>query len=133
MASHGDIPEVTFNHPTLGTGVFYPIAGEGHTFDPGGLRNNDDSNAIAGNGDPVFSKSRVRGFLSVLVENDMLVREDAIKVAALAADPLPAEYTFSVINGAVWSGTGAPVGDIAPDIMAGTFTLKIDVSTWEKQ
>jgi hypothetical protein len=43
MAVHGDILEVTYNHPTLGSGVFYPKANEGNKFDPGGFRNNDDA------------------------------------------------------------------------------------------
>ena len=48
MASHGDITEVTFNHPTIGQGVFFPKANEGNTFDQGGIRTSDDASIISG-------------------------------------------------------------------------------------
>jgi hypothetical protein len=133
MAHHGDIIEITYNHPTLGAGVFYPKANEGNTYDPGGFRNNDDANGIAGNGDPIISKNRVRGFFEVVVENDMIVRADAQKAADLAASPQNATWTFQVINGAIFSGEGTVVGDINPDVNAGTFTLKVISGLFKKQ
>lgn len=132
MAVHGDIIEVTYNHPTLGNGVFFPKANEGNTYDPGGIRNADDANMIAGNSDLILQKNRVRGFFEVLIENDQNVRNDATKVAALAADPVPANWTFTLINGTVYAGTGVPVGDINPDINAGTFTLKVAAPVFNK-
>ena len=132
MATHGDIKELTWNHPTLGSGTLFPKAAEGNTYDPGGIRTTDDANAIAGDGSMIVTKNRTRGFIEVVVENDMNIREDADKIAALAADPVPAEWTMSHINGTVWSGSGFPVGDIQPDMNAGTWTVKIAVPTLEK-
>ena len=132
MAVHGDILEVTYNHPTLGSGVFYPKAAEGNTFDPGGIRTSDDANGIAGDGSLIVMKNRTRGFFEVLIENDMNIRNDAQVVTDLAADPVPAQYTISVINGTVWAGSGFPVGDVAPDVNAGTFTLKIASGNFKK-
>ena len=57
----GDILEVTYSHPTLGQGAFFPKANEGNTFDPGGFRNNDDVNQIDGAGELIVQKNRVRG------------------------------------------------------------------------
>lgn len=123
--THGDIKEITFNHPTLGQGVFFPKAGEGNTMDPGGIRTADDANSIAGNGDLIKVKNRVAGMFEVVCENDMNDRQDVLTAAALAADSEDAEWTFDLINGTVWQCSGPVVGDIQPDVNAGTFTLKV--------
>ena len=132
MAVHGDIREITVNHPVLGSRSFFPKANEGNTYDQGGVRNSDDAANIAGNGDLIISKSQFSGMLEALIENDMNIREDADFVNQLAASPVQGVYTFSVVNGAVWKGRGVPVGDIQPDIMAGTFTLKLAVGRFSK-
>jgi len=132
MAVHGDITEVTYNHPTIGSGVFYPKAAEGNTFDPGGFRTSDDANGMAGDGSLIVTKNRTRAFFEVTIENDMNIRNDVEVVKALAADSVPAEYTISIINGTVWAGSGFPVGDIAPDVNAGTMTLKITSGQFKK-
>jgi len=132
MAVHGDITEITFNHPTIGQGVFFPKAAEGNTYDVGGFRNSDDANNIAGDGSLIVTKNRVRGFFEVTIENDMNVREDLVTLAALAASPLPSDWTFTVVNGAVWVGSGIPVGDLMPDINSGTFTLKVASGGFKK-
>lgn len=132
MAVHGDITEITYNHPTLGSGTFFPKAAEGNTFDPGGVRNSDDANGIAGDGSIIVTKNRVRGFFEVTIENDMNVRNDAKVIKELSASSQPADWTFSVINGTVWAGSGIPVGDINPDINAGTMTLKVASGGFKK-
>lgn len=125
MAVHGDITEITYSHPTLGSGTFFPKANEGNSFDPGGIRNSDDASMITGNGEMMVQKNRVRGSFEVLVENDMNIREDQLKLTALAESPVPTNWTFSVINGTVWAGAGVIVGDIVADVNAGTIPLKV--------
>jgi hypothetical protein len=132
MAAHGDLIEVTFNHPTVGSGVFYPKANEGNTFDPGGLRNNDDANMVTGAGDIMFQKNRVVGSFEIVVENDSRTRLDAEKVIELQESADNADWTVTHVNGTVWKGSGQPVGDVAVDVNAGTFTLKVVVGKWEK-
>ncbi len=132
MAVHGDIIEVAFNHPTLGSGVFNAKANEGNTFDPGGIRTSDDANMITGSGSLMYQKNRVVGTFEILVENDMDVRQDAQKAADLAASPLEADWTITLINDATFGGKGTPVGDIQPDLNAGTFTLKVNGPGFKK-
>ena len=132
MAHHGDITEITFNHPTLGDGRFFAKANEGNTYDPGGIRTSDDQNAIASNGDPIFMSNRVRGYFEVMIENDQNIRDDADLIARLQASPDSATWTFSVINGTVFRGSGKPVGDVQPDINAGTMTLKVSGAGFTK-
>jgi hypothetical protein len=125
MAVHGDIIEVAYSHPTLGSGVFSPKANEGNTFDPGGFRNEDDSNMITGNGIPMMKKNRVTSFFEIVVENDMNQDNTAVKLKQLMNSTVAADWTVTVVNGSVWAGSGFPVGDIQPDVNAGTMTLKV--------
>jgi hypothetical protein len=60
MAIGGDILELTFNHPTIGSGVVFAKAGEDNTFDAGGLRTGDDANMIDGGGNMIQQMNRVR-------------------------------------------------------------------------
>lgn len=132
MAVHGDITEITYNHPLIGSGSFFAKSNEGSTLDTGGIRTADDQNMIASDRSLIAQKNRVRGFFEVLCEDDQNIRNDSDIAKQLAADPVPAEYTVSVINGTVWSGSGFPVGDIQTDVNAGTFTLKVAVSEFIK-
>lgn len=132
MAAHGDIIEIRFNHPSVGSGVFFPKSNEGNKFDPGGIRNNDDANGITAAGSIMYQKNRVIGSVEAMIENDNQVRLDAEKVAELQKESLEAVWTITMINGTVWKGTGAPVGDVSVDVNAGTFTLKVVSGGFEK-
>ena len=125
MAVHGDINEINVKHSKFGSFTFFPKAAEGNTFYPGGLRNSDDSNGLAGNGALMITKNRTVGFFEVVVENNM-VEKTAEFAAKLAADILEGDWTFSLVNGSVFVGKGVIVGDIQPDTNAGTFTLKVN-------
>lgn len=132
MATHGDILEITSNHPDFGLQRFFPIADQSNTLDTGRIRTADEESGIAGNGDPVFKMNRMRGSLECIIENDMNIRNDAENIAALSGSPKPSVWTVSMINGAVWKGTGKPVGDVKPDTNTGQLTIKVATTTWEK-
>lgn len=132
MAVHGDIRELTFNHPTIGNGIFHPKAGEGNTFDPGGIRSNDDAAQITTTGEIIDQLSFVRGSMEIVVENDTDIRLDWENARKLAADPTPATWTVTMMNGSVYVGVGKPVGDIQADLQAGTMTLKLAAPEWNK-
>lgn len=121
----GDITEVTFNHPTLGSGKFLPKAAEDSTYDLGGVRGNDDASGIAGDGSMIASLNRVRWSFEVTCANDQNTAQDLEKYTALAGDPVEADWTITNINGSVYSGTGRPVGDAQANGNAATFTLKV--------
>lgn len=132
MAVHGDIREITVNHPTLGSKSFFPKANEGNTYDQGGFRNSDDNSNIASNSELIITKNQVSGMLEALIENDMNIREDADFINQLAASPTQGTWTFQIVNGVVFQGRGVPVGEVQPDINAGTFTLKIAAGRFKK-
>ena len=116
MGVHGDIVDITVNHPTLGSGRFAPIAANSNTLDVGGIRTSDDQNGLTGNGSLVWKKNRVRAGFECLVENDMNADPgDLVFAAQLSAHPDMAEWTITHINGTVWRGTGKPVGDLSAD------------------
>jgi hypothetical protein len=128
----GDITELTYNHPTIGQGSFFPKANEGNTIDPGGFRANDDASMISGDGQIIDQINRVRGSLEVLVVNDQNVRNDLEVARLLAASPVLADWTASHINGTVWGFKGKPVGDLSADTNAATFNMKIATANIKK-
>ena len=121
----GDLTEITYNHPSLGTGRLYPKAGEDSTFDYGGYTSADDANMIAGNGQMIDKMSAKRWSLSATIAWDMNDTNELSKLSALAASPVQADWTITHINGTVWGGKGKPVGDIQGNGNAGTIALKI--------
>ena len=130
--SGGDIIEVTFNHPTIGSGVFYPKSSESSTYDIGGVRTRDDENAIDGSGDPIWTMNRVRGGFEFVIANDMNNAKDIEKLAELHASPVPATWKFTIINGVSYGGSGKPVGDLKGDVDKATVNVKIAGSQFKQ-
>jgi hypothetical protein len=121
----GDILEASFSHPTIGQGTIFPKAGEDSTFDLGGLRSEDTEDMVDGSGQMIDKMNRKRWGLEIIVAWDDNVRQDLEKVVRLAADPVPATWTISKISGAVYKGTGKPVGDLKGNGNTAQFPLKI--------
>lgn len=132
MAVHGDIKELTVNHPIIGSVSFTPKANEDNQYEPGGLRNGDDVNQIAGNGGLIWQKNRRRGELTIVVENDVLTRQDAEKLHQLSESPIEGVWTFSTMSGAIFRGTGMPVGDITPNLNTGMTSITVHARRFEK-
>lgn len=125
MAVGGDITEITFNHPTVGSGTIFPKSAEDSTFDLGGFRSNDDGNMIDGGGNMIDQMNRVRWSFESTVAWDMNVDETLEKLVSLASSPDQADWTFTSINGTIYGGKGKPVGDLQGNGNAATFALKI--------
>ena len=121
----GDLKEITYNHPTIGSGVLYPKSAEDSTFDLGGFKGGDDANNVDGGGRNIRQMNRARWSLETSVTWDANDVNELDKLQQLAESPVEAEWTITHSNGTVWGGTGAPVGDIQGNGNAGTITLKI--------
>ena len=119
----GDIEEIRYNHPTIGSGVLFPKAGEDSMFDPGGYRNNDDKNQIDGGGRNIKQMNRSKWRLECVVTNDMNTADDLDKLDQLAANPVDATWTITHSNKTVWGGTGCPVGDVQANGNTGVINL----------
>ena len=48
--SGGDTLNITYNHPTIGSGTLFCKAAEDGTIDVGGIRTADDENNVTGDG-----------------------------------------------------------------------------------
>lgn len=127
MAFGGDIIEVTFNNNLVGSFTFKPKAGEGNTYDLGGIRTMDDNKSITSSGEGIYTQNNQMGFLQVLVANDMNVRKDLENLAKSAAALVETTVTFTVINGVTYRGKGMVVGDLTADIDKSTVPVKIAV------
>lgn len=125
MASYsgGDIVQITYNHPTLGTGSLYAKSMEDSTYDPGGFRSVDDANMIDGAGNAIHQINRVRWSFSVKLGWNPS-RQDLETVAALAASTQEGTFTFINVNGTAYKGTGKMVGDVQANGNNSTLDIK---------
>ena len=121
----GDIIEIQFNHPTLGSGILFPKAGEDNTFDLGGFRADDSEDGITGSGDMILKLNRKRWGFECTVASDMNVRQDMEKLNNLSGNPVLATWTISHVNGSVYKGLGTVVGDVKGNGNAATIALKV--------
>jgi hypothetical protein len=121
----GDILEITFNHPTLGTGTWFGKAAEDSEFDLGGFRTNDDENQVDGGGRMIHQMNQVRWSADLVISWDANVSNELDQATNLAGDPVSADWTISHSNGTVWGGKGKPVGDIKANGNEATIELKL--------
>lgn len=119
----GQLTEITWSHPDLGTGTIAPKSNEDSTLDTGGIRSDDEANGIAGDGTAIRKMNIIRWMVETTVANDTNVGKQLEKLAALAGNPKEATFRFTHINGSVYSGSGFPVGDIQASL--GNATVKI--------
>jgi hypothetical protein len=125
MAVGGDIIELSYNHPTVGSGILLPKANESSTFDKGGFRSDDDANGIDGGGNAIRKMNRVRWSAEMLVSHDSNVKKEYDKVVSMSQSPLPATWTITHVNGSIYSGEGFPVGDLKFNGNDATFSIKV--------
>ncbi len=121
----GDITELTFNHPTVGTGVLFVKSDEDSELDLGGYRSADEEKSIDTGGNMIDVMTLSRWSATFVVAGDLTTREDLEKLTSLTSDPVLATWTITHISGAIYQGTGKPVGDVKQALKAATIQLKI--------
>ena len=124
----GDIVEITYTHPTIGSGSFFPKAAEDSEYNLGGIRSDDDANGISGDGGIILKQNRTRWHFMIKCAWDANNRHDLETAIALTGSNVPAKYTFSHSNQTVYQGEGWPVGDLLGNGNTATFDLKISGS-----
>ncbi len=132
MPVGGDILEVSWNHPTLGSGKFNPKAAEDSVLDLGGFVSSDDANMVDGGGNMIDQINQKRWRLECTSAIDTNIDLTLESLVALQKDPQLATWTISHINGSVYSGKGKPVGDLSGNwnqstckvVLAGSKSLK---------
>lgn len=129
----GDTIEMTYNHPTIGSGSFFFKANEDGTVDQGGRRSNDDASMITGNGRFIDQMNVVRAsFETPPMAWDMIDQDELSVLQELAGDPNLADWTITNISGAIWGGKGKPVGDIQGNSNSAQITVKIAFEKLER-
>lgn len=123
MPSGGDIIQITYNNPTVGSGTFYPKSSEDSTYDLGGIRTSDDVNMIQGNGVPIYQRNMVRWSFAVKCGWDM-TKEDLEALNDLAAAATETVMTFTNNNGTIYKGRGTFVGEIQGNGNSATVDIK---------
>lgn len=124
MALGGDIVELTSSNPDLGTFVYRVQVGQDNTYDTGGYVTNDDANQKTGAGEAIWQLNGKMGALNVTVVNDM-TRKVAERIRQEISSLKDTTYTFSVVNGISYRGTGRIVGDITPNVNNSTIPIKV--------
>lgn len=120
----GQLTEITWSHPTLGTGTISPKSSEDSTLDTGGIRSDDEATGIAGDGSAIRKMNINRWSVDTMVANDSNVGKQLEKLVALAGNPEEATFRFTHINGSVYSGSGFPVGDVNANMGSATIKIK---------
>ena len=123
-----DVLEVTYNNSIVGNGTLFCKAGEGSKIDLGGLRTEEDTNGISGNGRPIFKKVMKRSrFELPPVAWDKTDKDELAKLSQLAASTVGSTWTVSFIDGSIYQmQEGFPCGDIAGEGSEGTIELVLE-------
>lgn len=120
----GYIQEITFNHPTVGSGVLYTIQDSDATIDTGGVRSADEMGGVDTGGRMIDQKTLNRWMVSCEISNSLTATQEMEKMALIAASSQEAEWTFSHISGVIYRGKGQIVGDIAPNLTTAKMAVK---------
>lgn len=120
----GDCIEITATH-NGSTYVYHPKANESFNIDKGGVRGNDDMNQVTSNGQMMSQLNRARWAVDGPIAVDQMSDYELGTLTLMAGSPSLGIWQFAMISGAIYRGTGRPVGDIATDSNAGTMTLKV--------
>ena len=122
----GDIIEIKYTHPQLGSGTLYCKANEDGTMDRGGFRTNDDVNSVTGAGEMIVQLNRaLASFESPPIAWDMTDKDELEKLNKLAGHPVNADWTITSVNGAIYGGNGRPVGEVTGNTNTAQITLKL--------
>ncbi|NRA92518.1 MAG: hypothetical protein HRU26_07505 [Psychroserpens sp.] len=121
----GDILEISYNHPTLGSGSFFCKSGEDSDVDRGGFRKEDDDQGIAGDGQMMTKVNAFRWSVEATVAWSKTGADELLILSDIAASPLDASWTFRYQDGASFVGEGTIVGDLKGATQNSTVPIKI--------
>ena len=120
----GYLTEITVNHPTVGSAVFYTVQDSDATIDTGGIRSADEMGGVDTGGRMIDQKTLNRWMVGCEMSNAVNSTQEMEKLAAIAASSEEGEWTFAHISGVVFRGKGQVVGDIAPNLTTAKMAVK---------
>lgn len=114
--SGGDVLSATCLHPVEGTLTLKVKAAEDNNFDLGGVRGVDDKSMLASDGTNVRVLNNNRWEVKLTVLWDMNSALELETLNKIAASPVEGVWTIPHINGSIYRGQGAPVGDLSANV-----------------
>lgn len=121
----GDLIEIAATNSDIGgTKVFFPKAGEDSTFDPGGIRTNDDKSGTTSQGQGIYIKNNSRWEMNAVIGWDANTNKELEALEALQKSTQETDWLFTFSNGAQYSAKGMPVGDLAGNLNQATIAFK---------
>lgn len=124
MAVAGDVKEITFNHPTLGSGTLKPISGEDFTLSLGGFKTLDED-VITSDGEKIDKITNSAWMAEGSVRWASQTGLDLEKIKNLSGSTDNSDWTFELMDGSIYGGFGKPVGDIQGSTKDGTISIKL--------
>jgi hypothetical protein len=112
MFTGGDLLEISYKHPTIGSGTWFPKSSEEGTLDKGGYRSNDEANGVTGDGQMIDQMNRIRWSFEGVVAWDMSNTDELNQAKQLSESSVLTDFTITHLNGTIWGGKGKPVGEI---------------------
>lgn len=121
---NGDIVEIAWSNPDLGSGFFFPIANTDSTLNLGGFRGNDQA-VLDGAGRLMNQKNRMPWSASMETANDPLNTKELEAASALAASTAETVYTITHVSGVRYKGAGTILGNLEGNFNKGSFQLTL--------
>jgi hypothetical protein len=123
----GDLKEVRFNNPDVGSGKFSSKSGETHTLMLDYYRTDDDDTNIDSSGNLLNLKSLKPGAYEFTIVNDERNpnRQELETLVALSGSFTDTTWSFTSVNGIAYTATGNVVGDISLDRSKATISGKV--------
>lgn len=127
MPSGGDLREITWNNPDVGSGRFFTKAGETHSLDLGMMKTDDSADNIDTGGNFINIKTvKPWSYEAVIaLDQNNPNRMELETAQALSNSFNPTDFTFSMFDGSVYVMSGSVVGDIVADRSKSTMPFKV--------
>lgn len=121
----GDITEITYNHPTIGSGVLLVKSDEDSELDLGGYKSSDEDKGVDSGGNMIDTMTNSRWKATAVIAGDLMGREEIEKLQQLTENSVLGTFTISHISGATYQGVGKPVGDVKQSLKNATIALTL--------
>lgn len=124
-----DLKQISIKHPTLGSVVIYPKAGENAQIELGGITTESDPKGIAGSGEAIYKKNVGRWVVETapIAWKRAVADSDTLKVIQnIAASFEESDFTFELADGVIYVGRGMIVGEIKGATFDATIPLKME-------
>ncbi len=127
MPSGGDLKEMTWQNQDVGQGRVFSKAGETHTIDLGGYKTDDsEDNTDSGANFMNLKTTKPWSYEYTAAVDEVNPNRMELETAqALSNSFSPTTFTFTNINGIVYTGVGTIVGDIKHDRSKSVMAYKV--------